>query len=122
MRPDGPQAKLGETSTSRCKDSAAATSKEVRTLVSSRQLNDTSLNIEVMSADHQKSNVTTVVEPTALHDPFKVLPRGTKCPLCHKISLLTFQCVEDECVDRIRISIIGDGCNTKTNMNEELRK
>ena len=113
MRPDGPQAKLGETSTSRCKDSAAATSKEVRTLVSPRQLNDTSINTEVISADHQKTNVTTVVEPTALHDPFKVLPRGTKCPLCHKVSLLTFQCVEDECIERRLTVLTDDGGNTK---------
>ena len=76
--------------------------------MSSRQRSDISINTEVMLADQQKTNVTTVVEPTALHDPFEVLPRGTKCPLCHKISLLTFQCVEDECVERRRIALIGD--------------
>ena len=76
--------------------------------MSSRQLNDTSINIEVMSADHQKNTITTVVEPTALHDPFKVLPRGTNCPLCHRISLLTFQCGGVECVERRRIALTGD--------------
>ena len=80
--------------------------------MSSRQLNDTIEINEVMSADHQKNTITTVVEPTALHDPFKVLPRGTKCPLSHKVSLLTFQCVEDECIERRLTALTGDGGNT----------
>ena len=85
--------------------------------MSSRQLNDTSINIEVMSADHQKTNVTTAVEPTTLHDPFKVLPRGTNCPLYHRMSLLTFQCGRVECVERRQIALTGDGGNISINIS-----